>query len=98
MACWVWKMRIGDPGSAGVSFSKRPGQARACSSNLDHRSFGLDDELNLATRDPEVVGELAGHFLEDLEASKEFDLDRWRQRSLAKRATESTLDLLRQSL
>jgi cardiolipin synthase len=74
------------------------GWANVGSSNLDHRSFGLDDELNLSTRDPDVVGELAQHFLEDLEASKEFDLARWRQRSLAKRAGESALDLLRQSL
>jgi len=68
------------------------------SSNLDHRSLGLDDELNVATQDPEVVSELAQHFLEDLDVSDEFDLERWRQRSLAKRVTESTLDLLRQSL
>jgi len=74
------------------------GWANVGSSNLDHRSLGLDDELNVATRDPQLVSELAGQFLDDLAASKEFDLDRWRRRSLAKRATESSLDLLRQSL
>jgi len=74
------------------------GWANVGSSNLDHRSLGLDDELNVATADPSVVGELARHFLDDLEVSKEFDLARWRQRSLAKRARESALDLLRQSL
>jgi len=74
------------------------GWANVGSSNLDHRSLGLDDEINVATNDPDVVGALARDFLDDLEVSKEFDLDRWKQRSLAKRATESTLDLLRQSL
>jgi cardiolipin synthase len=74
------------------------GWANVGSSNLDHRSFGLDDELNVATGDPEIVGQLAQHFLDDLDASKEFDLSRWRQRSLPKRLKESGLDLLRQSL
>ena len=74
------------------------GWANVGSSNLDHRSMGLDDEVNVAVTDPDVVGELAQDFLDDLEVSKEFDLDRWRQRTLAKRATEASLDLLRQSL
>ncbi len=68
------------------------------SSNLDHRSLGLDDELNLGVRDPKTVREVARQFLEDLEDSKEFDLDRWRQRSLPKRFTEAATDLFRQSL
>ncbi len=74
------------------------GWADVGSSNLDQRSLGLDDELNVAVRDPDVVGELARDFLADLDASEEFDLSRWRQRSLAKRITESAADLLRQSL
>ena len=68
------------------------------SSNLDFRSFGLDDELNTAVRDPGTVGELARHFLDDLEVSKEFDLERWRRRPLGKRMSEAATDLLRQSL
>ncbi|MEJ7764148.1 MAG: phospholipase D-like domain-containing protein [Acidimicrobiales bacterium] len=72
--------------------------ANVGSSNLDHRSLGLDDELNLAVRDPATVGELGRHFLEDLEVSKEFDLERWRRRPLTKRLKESASDLLRQSL
>ena len=43
------------------------GWANVGSSNLDHRSLGLDDELNIAVRDPEVVGELAQDFLDDLD-------------------------------
>ena len=74
------------------------GWANVGSSNLEHRSFGLDDELVVAFRDPGLVGELARHFTEDLEVSVEFDLDRWRRRSLAKRAREALGDLFRQSL
>ncbi len=74
------------------------GWANVGSSNLDQRSLGLDDEMNIAVSDAEVVGELAQDFLDDLEASKEFDLDRWKSRSLAKRMTEWGSDLLRQSL
>jgi cardiolipin synthase len=73
------------------------GWANIGSSNLEHRSLGLDDELIVAFDDPAVVGELAEHFGEDLEVSVEFDLDRWNQRSLAKRAREAAGDLLRQS-
>jgi cardiolipin synthase A/B len=62
------------------------GWANIGSSNLDHRSLGLDDELIVAFDDPDLVGELARHFAEDLNVSVEFDLDRWKRRSLAKRA------------
>ncbi|CAA9243270.1 MAG: Cardiolipin synthetase [uncultured Acidimicrobiales bacterium] len=68
------------------------------SSNLDHRSLGLDDEVNIAVRDPQIVSEVARQFLEDLELSKEFDLERWGQRTLAKRVAEAATDLFRQSL
>jgi len=74
------------------------GWADVGSSNLDHRSLGLDDELNVAVRDPDVVAELARDFLADLEVSDEFDLERWKRRPLLKRCTESAADLLRQSL
>ena len=74
------------------------GWANVGSSNLDRRSLGLDDEINIAVRDPDVVRELADDFLADLERSTEFDLARWNQRTLTRKATESALDLLRQSL
>jgi cardiolipin synthase len=35
--------------------------------NFDNRSFALNDELNIAFRDPGVVAELETHFLADLE-------------------------------
>ncbi len=74
------------------------GWAAVGSSNLDHRSLGLDDEINVAVRDPSVVDELARDFLADLDSAKEYDRARWQQRPLTKRAAESTADLLRQSL
>jgi hypothetical protein len=43
------------------------------------------------------VDELARAFGADLDVSAEFDLDRWRQRPLAKRAREAAGDLFRQS-
>ncbi len=67
------------------------------SSNLEHRSLGLDDELIIAFTDARLVDELARQFRDDLGVSDEFDLDRWKQRSLAKRAREVAVDLLRQS-
>jgi cardiolipin synthase len=73
------------------------GWANIGSSNLEHRSLGLDDELMVALSDAGLVGELARQFHDDLAVSEEFDLDRWRRRPLAKRATEAAGDLLRQS-
>ncbi len=74
------------------------GWANVGSSNLDQRSMGLDDEINIAVRDPDVVRDLANDFLNDLDRSTEYDLTRWNQRSRTRKATESALDLLRQSL
>ena len=73
------------------------GWANLGSSNLEHRSFGLDDELMIAFTDPGLIDELATDFADDLAVSEEFDLDRWKQRSLAKRAREAAGDLFRQS-
>ncbi|HJV09522.1 MAG TPA: phospholipase D-like domain-containing protein [Acidimicrobiales bacterium] len=73
------------------------GWANIGSSNLEHRSLGLDDELMVAFSDEDLVDQVAGHFQEDLKDAEEFDLDRWRRRSLAKRAREAAGDLFRQS-
>jgi cardiolipin synthase len=73
------------------------GWANIGSSNLEHRSLGLDDELMVALTDRRLVDELARHFADDLDHAEEFDLDRWRRRPLAKRAREAAGDLLRQS-
>jgi len=67
------------------------------SSNFDHRSFALDAELNVAIQDRGVAAEIAGHFLDDLEAAEEWDLERWRARPLHARAYEYVGELARQS-
>ena len=73
------------------------GWANIGSSNLEHRSLGLDDEVIVAFADAGLVDELARQFHDDLRVSEEFDLDRWRRRPLTKRAKEAAGDLLRQS-
>jgi len=73
------------------------GWANLGSSNLEHRSLGLDEELIVAFSDPTLVDELARHFADDLDVSVEFDLHRWKRRPLRKRARERAFDLLRQS-
>lgn len=73
------------------------GWANIGSSNFDHRSFGLDDELNVAFSDPGLVSELEKHFLADLDESEEMDLHRWRARPLHRRVVEHAGDLARQS-
>ncbi len=73
------------------------GWANIGSSNLEHRSLGLDDELIVAFSDPSLVGELAEHFTDDLQVSSEFDMERWKRRTLRKRAREAAGDLFRQS-
>ena len=67
------------------------------SSNFDHRSFGLDAELNVSLYDADATGELADHFLEDLKDARELDLDEWRSRPLRTRALEAAGELARQS-
>ena len=73
------------------------GWANLGSSNLEHRSLGLDDELIVGFSDPALIDELARHFGDDLDRSAEYDLERWQRRSLSKRARERAVDLLRQS-
>lgn len=67
------------------------------SSNFDHRSFALDAELIVSFHDSALVAELARHFLDDLDVSKEVDLAAWKRRPLAKRAVELAGELGRQS-
>ncbi|HEX3623770.1 MAG TPA: phospholipase D-like domain-containing protein [Acidimicrobiales bacterium] len=73
------------------------GWANVGSSNLEHRSLGLDDELLVALGDPESVGELARQFLDDVEVCDEYDLARWQGRPRRRRAAEAAGTLLRQS-
>ena len=72
--------------------------ANVGSGNLDSRSLDLDLEVNVAVLDTELVEELSGQFLEDLEVSREIDRQTWGQRPLHKRAVELATELVRQSL
>ena len=49
------------------------------STNFDHRSFELNDEVNLATPDPRIAARLTEDFERDLRQCEEYTLERWRQ-------------------
>lgn len=58
------------------------------STNFDHRSFGLNDEINLAVFDPRVARRLEEDFERDLAASWEVSLEEWRRRPIFERLQE----------
>ena len=58
------------------------------STNFDNRSFGINDEVNLAVRDAAVALRLESDTLNDLKQSKQVSLDDWRRRPVTERATE----------
>jgi len=58
------------------------------STNCDYRSFGLNDEVNLAARDTQVVERLEEDFANDLAHSREISYDEWRHRNIFERAPE----------
>ncbi|HVF49093.1 MAG TPA: phospholipase D-like domain-containing protein [Pyrinomonadaceae bacterium] len=58
------------------------------STNLDNRSFGLNDEVNLAALDAEFAARVAADFAADIKESREVTLDDWRARSIFERAHE----------
>jgi cardiolipin synthase A/B len=58
------------------------------STNFDNRSFGLNDEVNMAVRDEELSMRLEQDFAEDLAASKRITLESWKRRPLLDRAFE----------
>jgi len=58
------------------------------STNCDYRSFGLNDEVNLAARDEGFVHRLAEDFARDLANSREITYEEWRHRSILERAPE----------
>ncbi len=55
----------------------------AGSTNMDNRSFGINDEVNLAAFDPYVAAQLKQDFLADLAACREITLTDWGRPSLA---------------
>jgi cardiolipin synthase len=58
------------------------------STNMDHRSFGWNDEVNLAAMDPALAAKLSQNFAEDLGNSHRETLQKWESRSFSERAME----------
>jgi cardiolipin synthase len=58
------------------------------STNLDHRSFGLNDEDNLVVLDRELAARLLSDFHDDIAKSKRVTLQDWEHRSLWERSME----------
>jgi cardiolipin synthase A/B len=58
------------------------------STNFDNRSFGINDEVNLAVRDPAVALRLENDMANDLKQSRQISLEDWRHRPVTERATE----------
>ncbi|MBA3805314.1 MAG: cardiolipin synthase B, partial [Acidobacteria bacterium] len=58
------------------------------STNFDNRSFGLNDEVNLAGRDKTLAARLAEDFTRDLEKSRAVSYEDWRRRSIFERMHE----------
>jgi cardiolipin synthase A/B len=58
------------------------------STNFDNRSFGINDEVNLAMRDTAVALRFENDLALDLEQSRRVSLDEWNHRPITERATE----------
>lgn len=58
------------------------------STNFDNRSFGLNDEVNLAVRGEQFVQRLEEDFVRDLANSELITLERWQRRPVIERAPE----------
>jgi cardiolipin synthase A/B len=59
------------------------------STNLDNRSFGINDEINVAVLDTPVSQKLTHDFEQDASSSKRITLQQWERRSLYERVLES---------
>lgn len=58
------------------------------STNFDNRSFGINDEVNLAVKDVGVAMRLESDMSTDLTQSHQISLEAWRHRAMVERATE----------
>jgi cardiolipin synthase len=58
------------------------------STNFDNRSFGINDEVNLAVRDARVAQRLTQDTDADLRQAQRVSLNDWRHRPVRERATE----------
>ena len=66
--------------------------------NFDNRSFQLHDEVTLCVQDEGFAARLVDSFEADLEKAERFDLERWRERPLMRRAGQAASRLLRREL
>jgi cardiolipin synthase len=62
--------------------------AVAGSTNLDSRSFGLNDEVNVAMPDPSIVARLEQDFRRDLTQSRPMSYEEWKSRPWYEKAQE----------
>jgi len=58
------------------------------STNLDNRSFGINDEINVAILDPQIATKLIRDFEEDAAQSRKMNLNDWKNRPLSERFLE----------
>jgi cardiolipin synthase len=58
------------------------------STNFDQRSFGINNEVNMAVRGAAFAQRLEQDFIHDLADSSELSYDAWRKRSLIERVPE----------
>ena len=58
------------------------------SANFDNRSLELNDEMNVAVRDPELAARLQRDFEQDLTRARKLDPGEWRRRSVLQKARE----------
>jgi cardiolipin synthase len=58
------------------------------STNFDNRSFGINDEVNLAVRDPGLAARLEEDFARDWAQSKPVTLEEWERRPVTERVVE----------
>jgi cardiolipin synthase len=62
--------------------------------NFDHRSFGLNDEVNLVARSRELTERIEQDFRRDLSKSRRVTYQEWENRSLGERFSETLSGLL----
>lgn len=58
------------------------------STNFDNRSFGINDEVNMAVRDADFAARLESDMDDDLMESRRVPLEDWEHRPLAERVSE----------
>ena len=64
------------------------------STNFDNRSFGINDEVNLAARDDELCERLEADFQNDLSQSRQISYEEWCNRPWHERILETVGRLL----